>query len=110
MNTHPIVVRPFTIPIHFGSFSFEIAGFGIAVLLAFVISQIICEHELRRRGYEHEAKHVGDVLFAAVAGTMVGGKLYFVAVITHDWHSIFSRGGFVFWGGFIGSVIACWAT
>jgi phosphatidylglycerol:prolipoprotein diacylglycerol transferase len=40
----------------------------------------------------------------------VGGKIYYVSVITHNWHDLFSRAGFVFWGGFIGAVIACWAT
>jgi len=110
MLSRPIVVQPFNIPIHLGSFSFEIAGFGIAVLFGFVISQIICEHELTRRGYDREAKHIGDVLFAAVAGTLIGGKLYYVGIITHNWHDLFARAGFVFWGGFIGSVLACWAT
>ena len=110
MNHQPIVVQPFNIPIHLGSVSFDVAGFGIAVLLGFLIGQIVCERELRRRGYEREAKAMGDVLFAAVAGTMIGGKLYYVAIITHDWHDLYSRSGFVYWGGFVGSVIACWAT
>src|SRR3954471_24908972 len=110
MNSHPITIRPFNIPIHLGSFEFELSGFGIAVLLAFVISQIISERELLRRGYEFEAQHVGDVLLAAIVGTMVGGKLYYVAVITHNWHDHLTRAGFVFWGGFIGAVIACWLT
>lgn len=31
-------------------------------------------------------------------------------VITHDWHNLFTRGGFVFWGGFLGAVAAtAWA-
>jgi phosphatidylglycerol:prolipoprotein diacylglycerol transferase len=110
MLSRPIVVQPFNIPIHFGSFSFDIAGFGIAVLFGFFIAQIVCEHELRRRGQEREAKYMGDVVFAAVAGTLIGGKLYYVAIITHNWHDLLSRSGFVFWGGFVGSVIACWAT
>jgi phosphatidylglycerol:prolipoprotein diacylglycerol transferase len=108
--SNPIIVQPFNIPIRIGRFSLDIAGFGIAVLLAFLISQIIAERELARRGYDHEARHVADVLFAAVAGTLIGGKLYYVAVITHNWRDIFSRAGFVFWGGFIGAVVACWAT
>ena len=110
MNHQPIVVQPFNIPIHLGSVSFDVAGFGIAVLLGFLIGQIVCERELRRRGYEREAKAMGDVLFAAVAGTLIGGKLYYVGIITHDWHDLYSRSGFVYWGGFVGSVIACWAT
>jgi phosphatidylglycerol---prolipoprotein diacylglyceryl transferase len=108
--SHPIVVHPFDIPIHLGSFSFSLSGFGIAVLLAFVVAQIVSERELARRGHDLEARHVGDVLLAALVGTIVGGKLYYVAVITHNWHDLLTRAGFVFWGGFIGAVIACWIT
>jgi len=110
MSSQPTIVHPFNIPIHLGRFHFELSGFGIAVLLAFVIAQVVSERELRRRGYEMEARHVSDVLLAAVLGTLVGGKLYFVAVITHNWHDLFSRSGFVYWGGFTGAVAACWAT
>jgi phosphatidylglycerol:prolipoprotein diacylglycerol transferase len=109
MGSHPTIVHPFNIPIHIGRFQFELSGFGIAVLLAFFIAQVVSERELRRRGYETEASHVSDVLLAAVLGTLVGGKLYFVAVITHNWHDVFSRSGFVYWGGFTGAVAACWA-
>lgn len=105
----PIVVRPFEIPIHIGALQFVVSGFGIAVLFAFVIAQVVSDHELRRRGHDMEARHLGDVLLAAVLGTLVGGKLYYVLVITHDWHTLISRGGFVYWGGFTGAVIACWA-
>jgi phosphatidylglycerol:prolipoprotein diacylglycerol transferase len=104
----PITVHPFSIPIHLGRFEYELSGFGIAVLLAFLIAQVVSERELLRRGYEHEARHLGDVLLAAVLGTLIGGKLYYVAVITHDWRDLLSRAGFVYWGGFIGAVVACW--
>lgn len=110
MTGHPTIVHPFNIPIHFGRFQFELSGFGIAVLLAFMIAQVVSERELSRRGYELEARNVSDVLLAAVLGTLVGGKLYFVTVVTHDWHDILSRSGFVFWGGFMGAVAACWLT
>jgi phosphatidylglycerol:prolipoprotein diacylglycerol transferase len=110
MNGHPITVRPFNIPIHIGSVQFDLSGFGIAVLLAFVIAQIVSERELARRGYDFEARHVSDVLLAAVIGTVIGGKIYYVAVITHDWRDLLSRAGLVFWGGFIGAVTACWLT
>ena len=105
---HPIVVHAFTIPIRLGSLSFDISGFGIAVLMAFVIAQVVSERELRRRGYDFEARHIPDVLFAAVVGTLIGGKLYYAAFVTHDVHTLMSRGGFVYWGGFIGALIACW--
>jgi phosphatidylglycerol:prolipoprotein diacylglycerol transferase len=106
MMPHPIIHQPANI----GLFGFNLTGFGIAVLLAFLISQIICERELARRGHDKEAAAVSDVLFAALLGTMLGGKLYFILIITHNWADLFSRSGFVFWGGFIGSVILCFAT
>ena len=104
----PIVVHAFNIPIHIGSFQLDLSGFGIAVLLAFLVAQVVSERELVRRGHELEARHVSDVLFAAMIGTLVGGKLYYAAVITHNWHDLLTRAGFVFWGGFMGAVLACW--
>ena len=83
----------------------QVTGFGLAVLMAFVISQIIAQRELVRRG--HDADAIPDLIFAAVVGTLVGGKIYYVAVISRDWSDILSRGGFVFWGGFIGAFTAC---
>ncbi|MEO7085281.1 MAG: prolipoprotein diacylglyceryl transferase [Gemmatimonadaceae bacterium] len=103
LASSPIVHHPF----QFGIGGFNLTGFGLAVLLAFLISQIITERELARRGHDVEAAAVSDVLFAALVGTMLGAKLYYVIVITHDWHDLLSRGGFVFWGGFIGSVVLC---
>jgi phosphatidylglycerol---prolipoprotein diacylglyceryl transferase len=41
---------------------------------------------------------------------MVGAKLYYVAVVSHQISDLWSRGGFVFWGGFMGSVLFCWLT
>jgi phosphatidylglycerol:prolipoprotein diacylglycerol transferase len=101
---HPIVAHTFSFPIG----PLTITGFGIAVLCAFFIAQYVCERELTRRGQLAEAQAMGDVTFAALLGTLLGGKLYFVIVITHRVSDLFSRAGFVFWGGFIGSVICCW--
>lgn len=102
----PIVHHPF----NFGVGGFSFTGFGIAVLLAFLIAQIVSERELARRGHDIEAKAVSDVLFAALLGTIIGAKLYYVTIVTHDWHDLWSRGGFVFWGGFMGSVLLCFLT
>lgn len=102
----PIIHHPF----QFGIGGFNLTGFGLAVLLAFLISQVISERELARRGFDVEAAAVSDVLFAALVGTMLGAKLYYVMVITHDWRDLLSRGGFVFWGGFVGSVALCAAV
>jgi phosphatidylglycerol:prolipoprotein diacylglycerol transferase len=103
MRLNPIIHHPTIIP--FGPLT--VTGFGIAVGLAFLIGSIICERELTRRGQESESRAIGSLVTASIFGTLIGGKLYFVFVITHDWHDLFNRAGFVFWGGFIGAVTAC---
>lgn len=103
LASQPIVHHPFA----FGIGPLQFTGFGIAMLLAFVIAQVIVERELGRRGHYTEAFGTSDVVFAAVVGTLIGAKLYYVLVITQDVRDLFSRGGFVFWGGFMGSVLAC---
>ena len=102
--SNPIVAHTF----EFSIGPLQITGFGIAVLAAFFIAQFVCERELARRGQMTEALAMGDVTFAALIGTLVGAKLYYVLVITHNFRDIFTRGGFVYWGGFIGSVLCCW--
>lgn len=99
MVHHPLVW-------HIGSF--ELTGFGLAVLLAFVIAQIISQHELQRRGHTREADAIPDLILACIVGTLIGGKVYYAWLVAHDWSALFSRAGLVFWGGFIGSILACW--
>ncbi|HUF66611.1 MAG TPA: prolipoprotein diacylglyceryl transferase [Gemmatimonadaceae bacterium] len=77
----------------------EVGGFGFAMLMAFVIAQLVAQRELARRG--HDPTPIGDLIIAAVVGGLVGAKLYY-AVLTQDPGAIFSRAGFVFWGGLIG--------
>jgi len=83
----------------------QLTGFGLAVLMAFVIGQITAQRELARRGYDPEP--MGDLVFAAVVGGLLGGKLYY-AVLMHDLGAVFSRAGFVFWGGLMGGIVACY--
>lgn len=83
----------------------QLTGFGLAVLMSFVIAQIITQRELARRGHSPEA--VGDVVFAAVIGGLLGGKIYY-AILMHEFSALFSRAGFVFWGGLIGGILACY--
>src|SRR5688500_7989511 len=93
----PIVHNPFVIPLPF--WPHEVTGFGLAVLLAFVIAQIIAQHELIRRGYQKEAEAIPDLILACVIGTLVGGKLYYAGIVVQDWSALWGRAGFVFWGG-----------
>jgi phosphatidylglycerol---prolipoprotein diacylglyceryl transferase len=83
----------------------QLTGFGLAMLMSFVISQIMAQRELARRGYDPDP--IGDLVFAAVIGGLLGGKLYY-AILMGDLGAVFSRAGFVFWGGLMGGIIACW--
>lgn len=82
---------------------FQLTGFGLAMLTAFVIAQIIAQRELWRRG--HDPAPISDLVFAAVIGGILGGKIYY-AILMGDVGALFSRAGLVFWGGLIGGIIA----
>jgi len=82
----------------------QLTGFGLAVLMAFVLAQIIAQRELARRG--HDPEPIGDLVFAAVIGGLLGGKIYY-AILMHDAGALLNRAGFVFWGGLIGGILAC---
>jgi phosphatidylglycerol:prolipoprotein diacylglycerol transferase len=86
---------------------FQATGFGLAMLLSFVIGQHVTTKELERRG--EDSAPVGDMVFAAVIGGLLGAKIYY-AILMHDMASIFSRAGFVFWGGLIGGIVAVMAV
>jgi phosphatidylglycerol:prolipoprotein diacylglycerol transferase len=100
---HPIVHHPFAI----GLGPIQITGFGLAILMCFVVGQSVAQRELARRG--HDPEPVNDMIFAAVLGGLLGAKLYYVAVLRH-WDAIFDRGGFVFWGGLAGGTLAVLAV
>jgi phosphatidylglycerol:prolipoprotein diacylglycerol transferase len=102
---HPIIHHPTVFKFGF----VELTGFGLAVLMAFVIAQIVCQREFWRRGQNAESEAMPDIVLAALIGTLLGAKTYYV-VLTGDPSAFFSRGGFVFWGGFIGAVGLCYAT
>src|SRR5437868_14097568 len=82
-------------------------GFGRAVLLACVMAQVIAQRELARRG--HDPGPIGGLIFAAVIGGLLGGKIYY-AVLMRDAGALLSRAGFVFWGGLIGGILACYVV
>jgi phosphatidylglycerol:prolipoprotein diacylglycerol transferase len=95
----PIIHHPFA----YGFGPIQFTGFGIAILMCFVVAQVAAQQELVRRG--HSPEPIGDMIFAALIGGLLGAKLYYVVVLGH-WDSIFDRGGFVYWGGFIGGALA----
>ncbi len=90
-------------PLSYAFGPLQFTGFGLAMLLSFVVAQIISQRELERRG--HDASPMPDLVLAAVIGGLLGAKLYY-AILTQDLSSLTSRAGFVFWGGLIGGIIA----
>lgn len=94
-------------PLEFQVGPINLTGFGLAMLLSFLIAQIVCQVELRRRGHDPEV--MADVVFAAVIGGLLGGKIYY-AILTQDMGSLLSRAGLVFWGGLIGGIIGTYAV
>lgn len=79
---------------------FEITGYGIMMMVAFLVGGWLISLELRRRGLREE--YAGDIVAAAVVGGIVGAKLWYVALF-RDPSALFSRGGLVWYGGFIGA-------
>jgi len=94
MTIYPLVLR-------LGGF--EITGFGLMMMVAFLAGGWIVGLELRRRRLREE--YATDMVAAAVIGGVVGAKLWYVA-LTQDLGSLLSRGGLVWYGGFIGGAAA----
>jgi len=91
MTVYPLVF-------HVGPLS--VTGFGIMMMLAFILAGWTMQLELRRRGLDEE--FAADVVIGGVVGGLVGAKLWYVALTGE---ALFSRGGFVWYGGFIGGVL-----
>ena len=89
-------------PFVFHLFGLEITGYGIMMMVGFLTGSWLIALELRRRGLREE--YASDVTLAAVIGGIVGAKLWYVA-LTHDLGTLFSRGGLVWYGGFIGGAL-----
>ena len=101
MIPHPIIHHPF----NFSIGPLPLTGFGIAMMAAFGVAHWVAQQVLAQRGDDPEIMH--DVTFAALVGTILGAKIYF-AILEHRFSALFSRAGFVFWGGFMGAVLLCW--
>ena len=81
--------------------SLEITGYGIMMMVGFLVGGWIIDRDLRRRGLNPE--YASDIVFAAVIGGIVGAKLWYVAL--HGPEALFSRGGLVWYGGFLGGAL-----
>jgi len=99
MNDAAITVYPFIINLG----PLEVTGYGIMMMVGFLMGGWLAGRELRRLGFREE--YSADMVVAAVIGGVIGAKLWYVA-LTQDPGALFSRGGMVWYGGFIGGALA----
>lgn len=92
MNIYPFIL-------HAGPL--EVTGYGIMMMVGFLMGGWLITIELRRRGLYEE--YAADITVAAVVGGIVGAKLWYFAL---NGGPLFSRGGLVWYGGFIGGALA----
>lgn len=101
---HPTFFRlPEGLPLVGGA---EITSFGVFMFLAFLTAGFVLRSEMERVGYDGEK--AWDFVFLAVIGGIVGAKLYYVLLnfdrLQQEGLSfVFSRGGMVWYGGFLGA-------
>jgi phosphatidylglycerol---prolipoprotein diacylglyceryl transferase len=94
MTVHPFII-------HLGPL--EITGYGIMLMVAFLMGGWLIARQLREAGLKDD--YAADMVAAAVIGGIIGAKLWYVA-LTGDPGALLSRGGLVWYGGFIGGALA----
>ncbi len=94
MTVYPLII-------HLGSFM--ITGFGIMMMVGFLMAGWVIQKDLRHRGFT--PVYAEHVIVAGVVGGVIGAKLWFVALY-QDPAQLFSRGGLVWYGGFAGGAAA----
>jgi phosphatidylglycerol:prolipoprotein diacylglycerol transferase len=93
-----MTVYPFII--HLGPL--EITGYGLMLMVAFLMGGWLIARQLRENNLRED--YAADMVAAAVVGGIIGAKLWYVA-LTRDPGALFSRGGLVWYGGFLGGAL-----
>ncbi len=91
-----MTVYPFAL--HLGPL--ELTGYGLMMMVAFLMAGWAIQLDLRARGLDED--YAADIIIAGVIGGLIGAKLWYV-FLTHDSAMLFRRGGFVWYGGFLGA-------
>jgi phosphatidylglycerol:prolipoprotein diacylglycerol transferase len=97
-----MTVYPFLI--HAGGFTFT--GYGIMMMLGFLVSGWIYARQLSRRGLDSAI--AWDTVVCAVIGGLAGSKAYY-AISVGRLDAFFARGGLVWYGGLAGGTAAVFA-
>jgi phosphatidylglycerol---prolipoprotein diacylglyceryl transferase len=88
---------------------FTVTSFGLMMFLSFVGGAWVLARQFEKRGMDPEA--AWDMLLWVALGGIVGAKLYYVglhyeALLENPLRELTNRGGLVWYGGFIGGVLA----
>ena len=94
MTVYPLVIRLGPL---------ELTGYGLMMMVAFLMAGWAIQLELRRRHLDEE--FAADIVIAGVIGGLIGAKIWYV-LLTRDWEALLRRGGFVWYGGFLGATAA----
>lgn len=94
MTVYPFVVRLGPL---------ELTGYGLMMMVAFLMAGWAIQLDLRRRALDED--YAADIVIAGVIGGLLGAKLWYV-FITGEWDALLRRGGFVWYGGFLGATAA----
>ena len=94
-----MTVYPFVL--HLGPL--ELTGYGLMMMVAFLMAGWAIQLDLRDRGLDED--YAADIIIAGVIGGLLGAKLWYV-FLTKDADALLRRGGFVWYGGFLGAVAA----
>jgi len=87
--------------------SFQLSTYGVLVAAGYVGAIQWLKGRREEMGLSEDA--FWDLIYWLFAGALIGGKIGFVIVerdVSLLWHDV--RYGFVFYGGFLGSVFAGW--
>lgn len=90
-----------------------ITSFGLLMAMAFLAGYMVVRAELSR--FDSDPDLAADMLLGALIGGIVGAKLYYVFLYwdrtaLDPFGMLFSRGGLVWYGGFVGGFIGVvWA-
>ncbi|MGH8622702.1 MAG: prolipoprotein diacylglyceryl transferase, partial [Burkholderiales bacterium] len=93
----PLTVYPLSLKLG----PLELTGFGLMMMVAFLMAGWAIQIHLRHRGLDED--YAADIIIAGVIGGLIGAKLWYV-FLTKDPDALLRRGGFVWYGGFLGAV------
>lgn len=94
MNVYPFVLRLGPL---------ELTGYGLMMMVAFLMAGWAIQLYLRERNLDED--YAADIIIAGVIGGLVGAKIWYVA-LTGETDALLRRGGFVWYGGFLGATAA----